>query len=122
MRSLLDVKPEEVPMRPEAGEIMRQRLASRNPADPCGSFFGFPLAGLVSEPIKMIQSPRVTAISEPHRGLSKAAPRFTWPDSSPPFLESALNTRGCCGQSSLTTSHRDRELTMCTVAAAPPAR
>jgi hypothetical protein len=59
---LLDFKPEEVSMRPEAAEIMRQRSASRNPADPCGSFFGFPLAGLVSEPIKMIQSPRVTAV------------------------------------------------------------
>jgi hypothetical protein len=58
----LDFKPEEVPMRPEAAEIMRQRLANRNPADPCGTFFSFPLAGLASEPIKIIQSPRVTAV------------------------------------------------------------
>jgi hypothetical protein len=58
----VDFKPDEVPMRPEAAEIMRQRLANRNPADPCGSFFGFPLAGLLSEPIKLIQSPRVTAV------------------------------------------------------------
>jgi hypothetical protein len=59
---LLDFKPDEVPMRPEAADLMRQRTANRNPADPCGSFFSFPLAGLVSEPIKMIQSPRVTAV------------------------------------------------------------
>ena len=54
---LLDFKPEEAPLRPEVADIMRQRLTNNNPADPCGAFFGFPLAGLLSEPIKMIQSP-----------------------------------------------------------------
>ena len=59
---LIDFKPEESPLRPEAAEIMRRRQAEWDPADPCADFIGFPLAGLLSEPIKIIQSPRVTAI------------------------------------------------------------
>jgi hypothetical protein len=59
---LLDFKPGESPLRPEAAEIMRRREANRNPADPCAGFIGFPVAGLLSEPIKVIQSPRVTAV------------------------------------------------------------
>jgi hypothetical protein len=58
----LDFKPSEVPIRPEALAIMRQRAANRNPSDPCGLFWSFPLLGLVSETIKVIQSPRVTAL------------------------------------------------------------
>ena len=49
-------------MRPEAAEIMRRREASRNPADVCMGVPGFPLAGLLSEPIKIVQSPRLTMI------------------------------------------------------------
>ena len=59
---LLDFKPGESPMRPEAAEIMRRREASRNPADVCMGVPGFPLAGLLSEPIKIVQSPRLTMI------------------------------------------------------------
>jgi hypothetical protein len=59
---LIDFKPEESPLRPEAAEIMRRRQAEWDPADPCADFIGFPLAGLLSEPIKIIQSPRVMAI------------------------------------------------------------
>jgi hypothetical protein len=59
---LLDFKPEESPLRPEALTIMRQRAANRDVANPCANFMGFPLAGLLSEPIKIIQSPRVTAV------------------------------------------------------------
>jgi hypothetical protein len=59
---LIDIKPGESPLRPEAAEIMRRRQAEWDPADPCADFIGFPLAGLLSEPIKIIQSPRVTAI------------------------------------------------------------
>lgn len=47
----LDFKPEESPLRPEPAAIMRQRVADRNPATP--------RAGLLSEPIKLVQSPRV---------------------------------------------------------------
>jgi hypothetical protein len=57
---LLDFKPGESPLRPEAAEIMRRRAA--NPAGVCTGVPGIPLAGLLSEPIKIIQSPRVTAV------------------------------------------------------------
>jgi hypothetical protein len=59
---LLDFKPQESPLRPEAAGIMRQNAARRNSGNPCSLFLGFPLAGLLSEPIKIIQSPRVTAV------------------------------------------------------------
>jgi hypothetical protein len=58
---LLDFKPEESPMRPEAAEILK-RAANRNPADVCMGHPGIPLADLLSEPIKIIQSPRVAVI------------------------------------------------------------
>ena len=59
---LIDINPEDSPLRPEAAEIMRQRNAAYDPADPCAEFISFPLAGLLSEPIKIIQAPRLTAI------------------------------------------------------------
>ena len=61
---LIDFKPEESPLRPEAAEIMRQRTANRNPANPCGTlpFFTFPYPGLLAGTIKTIQSPRVIAV------------------------------------------------------------
>ena len=59
---LLDFKPQESPMRPEAAEIMRRRAANSNPADVCMGVLGIPLAGLLSEPIKIVQSPRLTVI------------------------------------------------------------
>jgi hypothetical protein len=59
---LLDFKREESPLRPEAAEAMRQNAASRQSGNPCATFFGFPLAGLLSEPIKIVQSPRVTVV------------------------------------------------------------
>jgi hypothetical protein len=59
---LLDFKPGESPIRPEAAEVMRRRTANGNPADVCMGVPGFPLAGLLSEPIKIVQSPRLTAV------------------------------------------------------------
>ena len=60
---LLDFKPEETPLRPEALERMRN---TRGPTlhDACtpGFTFGFPLAGLLSEPIKIVQAPKITMI------------------------------------------------------------
>lgn len=58
----VDFKPEDVPLRPEAAEIMRERRARRNLQNPCAAFAGIPRAGLLSEPIKIIQSPRVTVV------------------------------------------------------------
>jgi hypothetical protein len=59
---LLDFKPGESPLRSEAAPIMRRFAANLNSQNPCDTFFGFPLAGLVSEPIKIVQSPRETVV------------------------------------------------------------
>jgi hypothetical protein len=62
---LLDFKPEESPMRPEAAEILRRRasqVVAANSASVCTGVLGFPLAGLLSEPIKIVQAPRMTVI------------------------------------------------------------
>jgi hypothetical protein len=58
---LLDFKPEDAMMRPEAVKILRDP-SSRNPADVCVGVSGVPLASLLSEPIKIVQSPRMTVI------------------------------------------------------------
>ena len=59
---LLDFKPNEAPMRPEAVERMRRLAAERDPANVCVDVPGFPLAGLLSEPIKIVQAPRTTIV------------------------------------------------------------
>ena len=60
---LIDFKPGESPMRPEAVEIMRQRAANSNPAEVCAlGQFGIPLAGLLAEVVKIVQSPRMSVI------------------------------------------------------------
>ena len=58
---LLDFKPGESPMRPEAAEILK-RAANSNPAEVCMGHPGIPLADLLSEPIKIIQAPRMTVV------------------------------------------------------------
>ena len=57
---LLDFKPEESPIRPEVAEKIR--AAFRNPAEVCVGIPGIPLADLLSEPMKIVQSPRLTMI------------------------------------------------------------
>jgi hypothetical protein len=61
---LLDFKPEEAMLRPEAVEQMRRNRLVNKLNDACtpGSPMGFPLAGLVSEPIKIVQAPRLTMV------------------------------------------------------------
>ena len=59
---LLDFKPGDSPLRPEAAEPMRRNVARRASENPCSTIFGFPLAGFLSEPIKIVQSPRVTVV------------------------------------------------------------
>ena len=59
---LLDFKPEESPMRPEAAAILRRRATDADPADVCVGAVGIPQADLLSEPIKIVQSPRMTVI------------------------------------------------------------
>jgi hypothetical protein len=58
---LVDFKPNEVPMRPAALDRLKS-AAARNPADVCMGHPGIPLADLLSEPIKIVQSPRLTMV------------------------------------------------------------
>src|ERR1700730_8401211 len=57
---LLDFKPEETPMRTAASEVLR-RAPGGDAANGCLPL-GIPLAGLVSEPNKLVQSPRMIVI------------------------------------------------------------
>jgi len=60
---LVDFKPGESPMRPGAVEMMRQRAANSDPSQVCAvGQFGIPLAGLLAEAIKIVQSPRMSVI------------------------------------------------------------
>jgi hypothetical protein len=58
---LLDFKGQSL-MRAEADEAFQKRVSQRNPANVCTNVPGFPLAGLLSEPIKIVQSPMLTMI------------------------------------------------------------
>jgi hypothetical protein len=60
----LDYKPEDVPVRPETLERMRRNPARPLLTDACtpGFSFGFPVADLLSEPIKIIQAPKLIMI------------------------------------------------------------
>ena len=61
---LLDFRTDDSLIRPEAVEQMRRNQALNNLSDACTAGFsmGFPLAGLLSEPIKIVQAPRLTMI------------------------------------------------------------
>jgi len=61
---LADFKPGEAPLRPEIAAQFR-RAPSFGPGDPaliCTGVMGFPLADLLSEPIKIVQAPRLTIV------------------------------------------------------------
>jgi hypothetical protein len=61
---LVDFKPGDSPLRPQAAALLKERLAQPRPEDLCDpvNLAGFPVAGLVSEPIKIVQAPRVTMV------------------------------------------------------------
>jgi len=60
---LLDFKPGESPLRPEAAEqIRRYAQGRRDGSDVCVGIPGIPRADLLSEPIKIVQAPRTTVI------------------------------------------------------------
>jgi hypothetical protein len=58
---LADFKINEAPMRPKALEVLK-RNASRDPAIVCSTVPGWPLAGFLSEPIKIVQAPTITMV------------------------------------------------------------
>jgi hypothetical protein len=57
---LLDFPPKASPMRPAASEAMRRLSATNDPAKVCTEIGGIPLIDLLSEPIKIVQAPRMT--------------------------------------------------------------
>jgi len=62
---LVDFTPENSPMRPGTAERLKRKLAApsnKDLCDPPGAVVGFPLAGLLSEPIKIVQAPRITIV------------------------------------------------------------
>jgi hypothetical protein len=59
---LLDFKPGESSLRPEAEAVMKRRAAERRVDNVCHGEYGWPVAGLLAEPFKIVQAPKVTLI------------------------------------------------------------
>jgi hypothetical protein len=59
---LIDFQPEEAMMRPAGAEALRRRQANANPANVCAGVPGFPLADFLSEPMKIVQAPKLTMV------------------------------------------------------------
>jgi hypothetical protein len=59
---LADFPPNQQPLTPEGGQRLMKNLTQRDPARVCAEPPPFPLAGLLSEPIKIVQAPRVTIV------------------------------------------------------------
>jgi len=59
---LLDFKPGESPLRPEAEAVMKQRTAERRVDNVCHGEYGWPVAGMLAEPFKIVQTPKLTMI------------------------------------------------------------
>jgi hypothetical protein len=59
---LLDFKPGESPLRPEAEALMKRHAAERQSTNVCHGEYGWPVAGLLSEPMKIVQAPKETMI------------------------------------------------------------
>jgi hypothetical protein len=67
---LVDFKAEDSPMRPEAAEIFRRRATGLEDRGTCLPV-GVPLGSLLSEPFKIVQSPRLIAVlyEDTHRQI-----------------------------------------------------
>jgi hypothetical protein len=67
---LVDFKAEDSPMRPEAAEIFRRRATGLEDRGTCLPV-GVPLGSLLSEPFKIVQSPRLMAVlyEDTHRQI-----------------------------------------------------
>jgi hypothetical protein len=59
---LADFKANELPLSPEGQKLTFRNLTQRDPARVCAEPPPFPLAGLLSEPIKIVQAPRLTLV------------------------------------------------------------
>jgi hypothetical protein len=59
---LADFAPDAQPLTPLGGKLFLQNLSQRDPARVCAEPPSFPLAGFLSEPIKIVQAPRMTIV------------------------------------------------------------
>jgi hypothetical protein len=62
MNALLDFKADESPLSPAGQAFMKKRAAERDPSNVCHGQYGWPVAGELSEPMKIVQAPKVTLI------------------------------------------------------------
>lgn len=68
---LLDFKPGESPLRPEAEKVMKQQAGVRGVENVCHGEYGWPVAGLLAEPFKIVQAPKETMILYEVDGLHR---------------------------------------------------
>jgi hypothetical protein len=68
---LLDFGPGESPLRPEAEALMKRRAAERRVDNVCHGEYGWPVAGLLAEPFKIVQAPKETMILYEVDGLHR---------------------------------------------------
>ena len=68
---LLDLKPGESVLRPEAEAVMKRRDAERRVDNVCHGEYGWPVAGLLAEPFKIVQAPKETMILYEVDGLHR---------------------------------------------------
>jgi hypothetical protein len=62
MNILLDFKPADSPLKPEGEAMMKQRAAERQVTNVCHGEYGWPVAGLLTEPFKIVETPKLTLI------------------------------------------------------------
>lgn len=59
---LIDFKPSEIPLTPEGEALMKRKNAERQVDNVCHGEYGWPVLGLLAEPMKLVQSPKETVI------------------------------------------------------------
>ncbi|HEX4134585.1 MAG TPA: hypothetical protein VHY84_08255 [Bryobacteraceae bacterium] len=62
MNAMVDFKPSESPLSPAGDAVFRKRQESRDVTNVCHNRYGWPVAGLLSEPMKLVQAPKLTMI------------------------------------------------------------
>src|SRR5690349_13430755 len=62
MNILIDLKPGESILTPAGEAAMKERAAERDVSNVCHGEYGWPVAGLLTEPFKIVQTPKLTLI------------------------------------------------------------
>jgi len=71
MNILADQKPGEATLQPQGEALMKQRSAERRVDNVCHGEYGWPVAGLLAEPFKIVQAPKETMILYEVDGLHR---------------------------------------------------